>query len=169
MPQGLQQNAQSTRARACSPPLPPEHSPTHPAVGPGGGLQHCGALLGLLQVHSPTSCEREAIPESSILPPHCRLPCLTLSIVRKEELFLYTLMLITGDLQIKLTRHINGRKGTPFLLIFTCIWEHRKEVKLTEMVRGLYTIFLKEKRARVSKGDNWGKGVTRKCRGTDGR
>lgn len=44
-----------------------------------GDLQLCG----LLEVSSPTSCEREASSGSSILPPYCGLHCLTLSIVRK--------------------------------------------------------------------------------------
>lgn len=59
-----------------------------------------------------------------------------------------SLKLTYGGLQIKLTKDgLTGAKDTQFLLIFTCIGVHRKEVKLKQVVRlrGLYTLLTKER------------------------
>ena len=63
-------------------------------------------------------------------------------------------------------RQINRRKGIQFLLIFTRMGFHRKEIKLKEVVRlrSLYTLLTKERRFELQGMINRGE-VTRKYMG----
>ena len=91
--------------------------------------------------------------------------------VREEKLFLYPLRGVPEDLQIKLTKNINRRKGTQFLLLYMCMGVHRKEQKLKEEVRlrGVNTLLTKERGFGLQGTMNYGKGTRKYVGGTNGK
>lgn len=91
--------------------------------------------------------------------------------VREEKRFLYPLRGMPEDLQIKLTKDINRRKGTQFLLSYMCMGVHRKEQKLKEAVRlrGVNTLLTKERGFGLQGTMNYGKRTRKYVGGTNGK